>query len=483
MTTTVVRRAAWLVAWDQAAQRHAYLRDADLAFTDDRIVHVGPDYEGTADREIDGRHAFVLPGFVDLHSHPSNEPAYRGVREEHGVPEMYMSGLYERSTIYRTDAEGSLAAAEVAYSELLLSGVTSLVDVSGAYDGWIDLMARSGLRGWVAPWYSSASWKMEAGHKLGFTWNEAGGPKGMAAAEALMGEAERHPSGRLSGMYSPGTIDTCTEELLRDTIAAAHASGRPVTTHIAQSVVEFNLMVERHGKTPVQWANDIGFLTPRTLLAHAIFIDDHSWLHWRTRRDLSILADSGVSVAHCPTPFCRYGQMLEDFGRYLRVGVTMGIGTDTLPHNFLEEMRKSAVLARIAAGDIKTVDTADILHAATVGGATALGRDDLGRLAPGAKADILIADLEHPHMRPVRDPLRSLVYSAAERAVTDVFVDGRQVVADRRVAGLDPESAHGRLQEAQARMLSEGRRKDFAHRDAETIVPLSLPRLGDNRRP
>lgn len=481
MATTVVRGAAWLVAWDAPAGRHAYLRDADLAFTDDRIVHVGPGYDGPADREIDGRDTFVLPGLVDLHSHPALEPAYKGVREEHGVPEMYMTGLYERSTTFRTDAEGEQAAAEVAYSELLLSGVTSLVDVSGIYDGWIELMARSGLRGWVAPWYSSAAWKMEAGHKLGHTWNEAAGPKGMAEAEAFMAQAERHPSGRLSGMYSPGTIDTCTEELLRDTVAAARASGRPYTTHIAQSVVEFHLMVDRHGKTPVQWARDIGFLTPTALLAHAIFIDDHSWLHWRTRSDLAILADSGVTVAHCPTPFCRYGQMLEDFGRYLRAGVNMGIGTDTLPHNFLEEMRKTAVLARIAAGDINTLGLGDVLHAATIGGAKALGRDDIGRLAAGAKADVVLVDLSHPHMRPVRDPLRSLVFSAADRAVRDVFVDGRQVVEDGRVTTLDPDEAHGRLQEAQARMLADGPRRDFAGRDAETIAPLSLPRMGANR--
>jgi len=481
VTTTVVRNAAWIIAWDLAAGRHAYLRDADLAFSEDRIVHVGPDYAGEADREIDGRGLLVMPGLIDLHSHPSLEPAYKGVREEHGVPEMYMTGLYERSCAFRTDDEGALAAAEVAFSELLCSGVTSLVDVSGAYPGWVDLMARSGLRAWIAPWYSSASWIMENGHTLGFRWDEAAGPKGMAEAETVMAEAEAHACGRLSAMYSPGTIDTCTEDLLRDTVDAAKASGRPYTTHIAQSVVEFHLMVERHGRTPVQWAFDIGFLTPDALLAHAIFIDDHSWLHWRTRRDLSILAETGVSVAHCPTPFCRYGQLLEDFGRYVRAGVTMGIGTDTLPHNFLEEMRKAAVLARIAAGDINTLGLSHILDAATVGGAKALGRDDLGRLAPGMKADVVLADLSHPHMRPVRDPLRSLVFSAADRAVKDVFVDGRQVVADGAVTTLDPAAAHERLQEAQARMLADGPNRDFAGRDAETIAPLSLPRMGANR--
>lgn len=80
-----------------------------------------------------------------------------------------------------------------------------------------------------------------------------------------------------------------------------------------------------------------------------------------------MIADSGASVAHCPTPFARYGQIMENFGDYLRAGVIMGLGTDTAPHNLVEEMRKAAILARLAARDIETVTTADVLHAATVG--------------------------------------------------------------------------------------------------------------------
>ena len=111
----------------------------------------------------------------------------------------------------------------------------------------------------------------------------------------------------------------------------------------------------------------------------------------------------------------------------------------------MEEMRKAAMLARIAARDITAVTTADLFHAATVGGATALLRDDIGRLAPGKKADIVLVDLECPRMQPARDPLRSLIYHAADRAVRDVFVDGQQVVAGGRVLTLDEAGATGRL--------------------------------------
>ncbi|HZN29863.1 MAG TPA: amidohydrolase family protein, partial [Xanthobacteraceae bacterium] len=145
------------------------------------------------------------------------------------------------------------------------------------------------------------------------------------------------------------------------------------------------------------------------------------------------------------------------------------------PHNMLEEMRKAAILARVAARDINTVSTADMLYAATVGGSNALLRQDLGRLAPGMKADIVLVDLECSDMIPVRDPLRSLVYHAAERAVRHVYVDGRQVVADFKVLTLDQADAAGRLAEAQARMLAAVRQRDYKARSAEDIVPLSLP--------
>jgi cytosine/adenosine deaminase-related metal-dependent hydrolase len=273
-------------------------------------------------------------------------------------------------------------------------------------------------------------------------------------------------------------IDTCTEDLLRDSIEFARATRRPLVTHAAQSVLEFQLMVRRHGTTPIQWAHDIGLLGPRTILGHAIFIDEHSWVRWCSHRDLDLLADTNTSVAHCPTPFARYGQMLEHLGRYLRRGVNVGLGTDVSPHNLLEEMRWALVLARVAARDIAAVSTADVFHAATVGGARALGRDDLGRIATGSKADLVLVDVTDPGMVPARDPLRSLIYTAAERAVRDVYVDGVRVVADGKVLTLDRPGAAARLADAQRRMLDAAPTHDYAGRSAAAIVPLSLPVLG-----
>jgi 5-methylthioadenosine/S-adenosylhomocysteine deaminase len=476
-STTCIRNAACIVAWDATNRRHAYLMGGDVAFTDDTLTYIGKHYDGTADATIDGTDLMVMPGLIDLHAHPSTEPFFRGVREEHGVPAMYMSGLYERSVALQPDAAARKAGKQVAFCEMLLSGITSVADLSGIDEGWIDLAARSGLRVFLAPSYASARWHLENGWALQYRWDETAGRRGLDAALTLIEQAAAHPSGRLSGIVSPAQIDTCTTDLLRDSFAAAEARDVPLTVHCSQSVNEFLVMVDRHGKSPVQFARNLGILSPRTVLGHAMFIDEHSWVRWHTHTDLEILVDTGTSVAHCPSPFARYGHTLEDFGRYHRAGVNLGIGTDVAPHNVIEEMRLGAILARVAARDITTTSVATLFHAATVGGADALGRPDLGRLTAGAKADLVLVDLANPWMRPARDPLRSLVFTAADRAVRTVFVHGAKVMENGQVLTMDHAAALAAVTEGQERMLRDAPSRDWAGRTADQISPLSLPML------
>lgn len=472
MPTTLIKNAAWLVAWSQG--RHVYLRDADVAFEDDRIVHVGPAFPGSADVVIDASRQMVMPGLVNVHSHPTHEPAYRGIREEHGVANMYMTGLYERSAAFDTSALAlRQASLEVALCELLKSGVTSVCDISPIFEGWEEIFGRAGMRGFLAPGYASARWRLRNDHELGFEWSEDGGRGRMDAALSFIDGLK--PGGLLSGVVSPMQIENCTDDLLRDSYEAARERGIPFTLHVSQGVLEVHEMIRRHGRTPIQHAADIGIMGPGSVFGHAIFLDRHSWINWWTREDLGLLADSGCSVAHCPTPFARYGQILESFGAYVRAGINMAIGTDTTPHNMLEEIRKAGTFARIAARDVHDVSTGMLFHAATVGGAKAMMRDDLGRLATGCKADIVAVDLDHLEMQPARDPLRSLIFHAADRAVSDVWIEGRQVVGSGQVLGLDPASAGAALAAAQSDMMATAPSRDYRGRSADELVPLSLP--------
>ena len=476
MSTTLIKNADWVIAWDATEKRHVYRRGVDVAFEGDRITHVGPSCNGAIDATVDGRGLMVMPGLVNVHSHLGHEPVYRGIREEHGVPNMYMTSLYERSQAFDvSDPALRRAALEVALCEVLKSGVTTVCDISPIYEGWADIVGKSGIRGYLAPGFADARWKLTDDHSLGFDWDEARGRKGLEAALSFIDALPKHPSGMLSGVVSPMQIENCSDALLRDSFDAATERRIPFTLHAAQGVLEHTEMVKRHGTTSIRHASDLGILSPTTVIGHAILPDTHSWIRWHTKDDIRLLGEAGCSVAHCPTPFARYGILLESFGDYVRAGVNMAIGTDTTPHNMLEEIRKAGTFARIASRHVNNVSSGMLLHAATIAGAKALMREDLGRLAVGAQADIVLVDLNHPDMMPARDPLRSLVFHAAERAVKDVYVAGRKVVADGRVVTLDHAGACALLTEAQAKMMALSPQRDYLKRTADEIAPLSLP--------
>jgi cytosine/adenosine deaminase-related metal-dependent hydrolase len=168
----------------------------------------------------------------------------------------------------------------------------------------------------------------------------------------------------------------------------------------------------------------------------------------------------------------RRGIALNTFGGYLKAGVNIGIGTDTYPHNILDEMRNAGTVARVVAGTVDDHNTSDVFNAATIGGARALRRDDIGRLKAGAKADLVLVDLKCQAMRPVREPLRSLLYVAADRAVKDVYVDGRQVVRDGRCLTIDLDAELEALEAAQQRSMARVPSIDYAGRGAEELAPM-----------
>jgi cytosine/adenosine deaminase-related metal-dependent hydrolase len=375
----------------------------------------------------------------------------------------------------RPDAEAIPDCVQVAYSELMLSGVTTVADMSVPHPGWLDLAARSGLRVCLSPMFRSAHWFTRNGHVVEYEWDAVAGERAMAEAFAVIEAAQTHPSGRLFGMVSPSQIDTCTPDLIRESHAEARRRGLPWQIHAAQSTVEFHEITRRHGVSPIQWLESLGVLDEASIIGHCIFLDDYPRNAWHSARDLDILARNGVSVAHCPTVFMRRGIAMQDFGRYRRAGVTMALGTDTYPHNMLEEMRAAAYAARLMAQNPRTMNSGDLFEAATTAGARALGRSDIGRLAPGCKADIVMVDLDHPMMQPRRDPVRSLIYAAAERAVRRVFVDGRVVVDGGEVVAFDYPAAARRLNDGQQRAIAAAPGKDWAGRAVDDYAPLTFP--------
>lgn len=474
---TLVRACAWVVAFDAARGTHAYLRDADLMMDGGRITHVGPRWTGAADRVIDGAGLLAIPGLIDIHCHPAQSPLFRGLVEEAGNPRLFYSGRHRFRQAFLPDAEAQAASARFGLAELLSGGATTIVDLSHAYPGWLDLLAESGARIVVAPMFRSADWYTDTGQETQYRPAPDEGAAAFEEARSVMDAAEAHASGLLSAMVSPAQVDTCTEGLLHAAAELSARTGRPLHTHAAQSYAEFAGMTRRLGMTPIAWLDRIGFLGARTLLGHAVFTDAHPWLLWPTREDIGRLARSRTGIAHCPTVFLRDGTLLHDIGAYLAAGIRVAVGTDTHPQNMLEEMRTAELLGRAAAGPRHGCDTARIFHAATITAADLLGRPDLGRIAAGAAADIVLCDLSHPAMIPAHDPLRALVHVAAERAIRHVLVAGRAVVEDGVVTTIDQAAANVALDRAQRRLAAGVPRHDAEGANLDGLVPRSLPLL------
>lgn len=472
---TRIADADIVIAYKAETDNHVYMKSTDVIFDESGILHVGPGYSGEVTKVIDGKGRIVMPGLVDVHSHPSTEPGNKGLTDEVGTPKLYNSSLYEFLWLYRADAEGIPHLNHVAWSELLMSGVTTLADLSAPSEGWIDRAAASGLRMYLAPQFRNGPWFTRNGYSVEYDLDDDAGEAAFQASLAVIDSACSHPSGRLSGMVTPAQIDTCTGGLIRKAVVAAAERDLPIQIHAAQSISEFHEIVRRTGMSAVQWLDSLGYLGPKASIAHAIFLDHHPWLRWPTRTDIGRLAETGTSVAHCPTIFARRGITLRHLGQYLDDDVNIGIGTDTFPHNMLEELRMAGLMARVTAETQAAVSTGQVFRCATLGGAKLLGRDDIGRIAVGAQADIVLVDLEHPMMRPSRDPLKSLINAAADRAVRDVFVAGRQVVKDGKVLTMDYSAAAEGMEESQRRALSDASSRDWAGRSIDELSPPSLP--------
>ncbi|WP_439624626.1 amidohydrolase family protein [Shinella sp.] len=477
MPRTVIRNAHTIVAYDAARGGHAYMHDADVVFDANGFVEVGGHYDGPFEREISGRDRMVLPGLVNVHCHSGEEPISKSLFEDAGTAGLWGQAMYEYSTLIEIGDDAVQAALTVMLGDLLRSGVTTFVDIAGPHDCWLPTLAQSGARAYVAPGFREAAWHVEDSHRLDFRWNEARGREAFTRALEAVDAAQAHPSGRLGGVIAPAQVETCSPELLQEAAEVARSRGVPITIHAAQTMAEHEELLRRHGLTAVHYLEKLGILGPDLILGHCIFIDSHSWTRQRTALDLERLAKSGTSVAHCPVTFSRSGMVLQSLGRYRTSGVNVAIGTDSYPFNMLEEMRMAMICARIAGGSVFDVSTADVFEAATLAGAKALGRSDIGRIAKGAKADFSLIDLKHPGMQPVYDPLRNLLHCAAERAVAAVYVDGACVMENDRPTMVDYDGALQELQAVQDFAVRRLQVNDPRGRPASELAPLSLPVL------
>jgi cytosine/adenosine deaminase-related metal-dependent hydrolase len=425
--------------------------DGHVVCEGDRIAAVGAGpAPAVADgaRRIDGRGMLATPGLVNCHHH-LYQHATRGYAQQATLFE-WLVALYPIWA--RIDADVVAAAARAGIGALARSGCTTTTDHHYIFPRDAgDLLAV----------------EIEAARALGLRFHPCRGGMDLgrsagglppdhvvedrdailaASAAAIDRFHDPAPGAMVRIALAPTSPFSVTGELMSETAELARARGVRLHTHLAETRDEEDFCRERFGMRPLEYVDDLGWLGDDVWLAHCVHLDDGE-----TRR----MGATGTGVAHCPTSNGRLGAGIAPVAALLAAGAPVGLGVDGAASNecgeLVDELRAALVVAR-AAGGPTALTAREALELATRHGARCLGRDDeLGKLAPGACADVALWDLREAAYAGIEDPVAALVLGPT-RHVHALLVGGSHVVADGELRTADPVTLAADLARASARM-------------------------------
>jgi cytosine/adenosine deaminase-related metal-dependent hydrolase len=450
----------------------------EAVIENDRVIWIGKRFEGDVAACYDMGDALIGPGFVDLDALSDLDTTVLGMDNQPGWkkgrvwPTDYAARAYEMYS-----PEELVFQKRYAFAQLLLNGITSALPIASLfYRAWGETVAEFeaaavaaeelGLRVWLGPAYRSGGVILDETGAMQPVFDEERGLAELDAAAAFAGRIHGTAAGLISGMFAPDRVETCTEILLRRTFAHADEMDLPVRLHMAQGEMELQTVRRLHGVTAPEWLDGLGLFSSRLIAPHATVA---------TNDDLARYASNGVTVVHCPLVSARHGSSLKSFSKIKAMGIRIGMGTDTAPPDMVLNMSVGLMANRIAEGCGDAGSAADFYDAATIAGADALKRPDLGRLAIGSKADIAVFDMADRMIAPRIDPIQTLVYGATGRVTRATIVDGRLSMRDGQVAGIDLSAARDEAQAQFDRLVTRYPERTYGHPPVETIFPPSYP--------
>jgi cytosine/adenosine deaminase-related metal-dependent hydrolase len=302
-------------------------------------------------------------------------------------PQFWYSGLFEMLPVRggAQDDEAGCACVDFSMAEMLRGGITTVMEIGALGEYVVERAAHYGLRVYMGHAFRSGRWLTRDGKRVEWEWDEEAGRQGLRRAMAFHRQHDGAHGDLVRCFVAPSQIDTCTPALLQDAKRFADEVRRPYQVHTAQSVVEFNEMVARHGMTPIAWMRELGVLGANTILGHAIIIGGSSWTNYPAG-DVQIMADSGCSVAHAVWVFARRAWPWSPARP--PGGGHHGARHDTNP----PERHRGQAGRPSSPDDGRNTQATGGRRAATPGGARARPRRP-GRIAPGAKADLVLSRL------------------------------------------------------------------------------------------
>jgi cytosine/adenosine deaminase-related metal-dependent hydrolase len=230
--------------------------------------------------------------------------------------------------------------------------------------------------------------------------------------------------------------------------------------------------------TPIELLDSLGMLRPTLNIGHGNFIADNPNLNYSLARDLELMGRAGASISHCPINIVRRARVLDNWKKYQEAGVNIALGSDTYPRDMIMNMRTASYLGKIMSHTYFAATAGEVFRAATLGGAVSIGRDDLGRLAPGARADIVVVDLSGRNTLrygPIRDPVKSVVECGVGDDIETVIVDGKTCMEGGVIPGVDFARLRAEAQVAGEQVWATLAEWDPLGRSAEDACPWCYP--------
>lgn len=448
MSTLLVKNALVLATMDDRQQEFA---GGGLFARDGVIERVGltSDLPADADEVFDATGALVLPGLINTHHHLVQTLTRAVPGAQHAKLFDWLEALYP-VWANLTPAAVRLAAT-LGSLELARSGVTTVFDHQYLWPNGSSVADEFAGAAEVGVRFHASRGSMSLSEKDGGLPPDSVVQTHEEILEAcILAIDEFHdpaPGSMRQVVVAPCSPFTVTEALMRDSAALARDRGVRLHTHLAETKDEEEYTIDRYGKRPVAYAADLDWLGNDVWYAHAVFIDaDES----------ARMADSGTGVAHCPASNMRLASGLAPVARYLNQGVPVGLGVDGSAsndsNNLLNEARMAMLLQRLGAspglGDGVQNPVRTSLAIATRGGADVLGRDDIGSLQPGKRADFFTLDMGRIEFAgALHDPVAAALLCGPVPA-RDVWVEGAPIISDYHHRTLDERSlaiAHNKV--------------------------------------
>ena len=402
----------------------APIPEGALAVSNGGITALGPkaqiENSFEARRTIDAGGGLIMPGLVNAHTH-APMALFRGLADDLPLKVWLEEYIFPAEARW-VDPDFVYWGALLACAEMIRSGTTTLGDGYFFEEHVARAVQQAGLRA-----------------VLGQGILDFPNPGSPSPAESLKKAEAFLQQSRISSLIHPAlfphSLYTCSPGLLKQCQNLAELYGVPLIIHLAETQMELKEVYKKYGQSPVNHMENLGLLSSSLIACHCV---------WLTETEMDLLARRGVKVVHNPESNMKLASGVAPVPELLARGVPVGLGTDGCASNnnldLFQEMDTAAKLHKVHRLDPTVMPSDKVLHMATLGGAKVLGLDkEIGSLEVGKKADIIILDLNRPHLQPIYNFASHLVYSATGADVRDVIIDGQLVMEKRKLLTLDEE--------------------------------------------